>query len=216
MKTLAFILKKIDHRFGTFFYQFSRKVYYKIENFYHAIWRIIDRFRLVYYGWHYKGRAIKLHLGCGEQHKEECVNIDWRRTKATDYVCNIRSIPFPSNSVVSIESYHVIEHLSQKDAIQTLREWYRILEVGGRIIIECPNFDKAIEEYLAGNNERIFNIFGYHRFSGDAHLFGYNSKRLGEVLDSIGFSEITELEPKDYHTLEEPCIRMEAIKISHR
>src|SRR4030043_1729163 len=36
---------------------------------------------------------MKLHLGCGNNHKDGFVNIDWRKTGATDIVCDIRKLP---------------------------------------------------------------------------------------------------------------------------
>ena len=84
--------------------------------------------------------------------------------------------------------------------------------MGGKVIIECPNFDEAVKEYLDGNTDRIYNIFGHRRFPGDAHQFGYNFERLNETLISIGYSDVTQSEPTDYHIHEEPCLRVEAFK----
>ena len=157
-------------------------------------------------------RSVKLHLGCGERHLEGYVNIDWRKTRATDLVCDIRRLPYPEESVNLIETYHVIEHMSKQDCEKALRHWHSLLRNGGRLIIECPNFDGAVREYLDGREERIHNIFGLQRFEGDAHRFGYNFRRLKEVLERVGFLSVVEAEPEDYHKEEEPCMRVECIK----
>ncbi len=77
-------------------------------------------------------------------------------------------------------------------------------------MIECPDFDGAVRDYLAGDESRIDNIFGLQRFDGDTHRFGYNVGRLTRLLSEAGFSQITPAEPQDYHKDLEPCLRIEA------
>jgi predicted SAM-dependent methyltransferase len=162
----------------------------------------------------YINKNLKLHLGCGKTHLEDYINIDIRRTKATDYVCDVINLPFPKNSIKLIETYHMIEHLSRKGFYKAIKNWSSILIPGGKIIIELPDFDKAVKEYLDGNEERLNNIFGLQRFKGDVHLYGYNFKRLEQILAQNGFERINKYEPKDYHRLSEPCIRVEAYKVA--
>ncbi len=123
-----------------------------------------------------------------------------------------RHLPCPENSVERIETYHVIEHLPHPVVRSGLEHWYRLLTPGGKLILECPDLDKALREYLDGNEERLFNIFGRQRFPGDAHLFGYNASRLCKLLESVGFTEVVQREPRDYHKELEPCLRVECEK----
>jgi predicted SAM-dependent methyltransferase len=212
LKTIINLTRSLDAIFGFNSYVFGKKFYNGIDSIINSVYRIIDKIRIIS-RWNILGnKPIKLHLGCGKQHKDGYVNIDWRKTNATDYVCDIRKLPFRPNTINQIESYHVIEHLARQDAINTLKNWHSLLNNGGKIVIECPDFDEAVKEYLNGNLDRINNIFGHQRFSGDAHLFGYNFKRLKEMLTSIGFINIKSTEPQDYHVNEEPCLRIEAIK----
>ncbi|OGW39028.1 MAG: hypothetical protein A2Y97_02325 [Nitrospirae bacterium RBG_13_39_12] len=155
---------------------------------------------------------MKLHLGCGNNHKDGFVNIDWRKTGATDIVCDIRKLPYPNNSVMLIETYHAIEHLPRHDFEKALEEWYRILKPGGQLVIECPDFDEIVKNYLKGDEKQLDGIFGLQRFEGDYHLFGYNIKRLTDLLKKCGFAEVLERPPKDYHKKEWPCLRIECLK----
>lgn len=160
----------------------------------------------------HKNTLLKLHLGCGNRHFDNYVNIDFRKTRATDLVCDIRRLPYPDSSVGLIETYHVIEHLNRHDLPIALKEWHRVLAVGGKLIIECPDFDKAVRRYLEENEKWIDNIFGLQRFPGDVHQFGYNFKRLKKALEEAGFKDIEEEEPQDYHTKNEPCLRADCVK----
>jgi len=157
-------------------------------------------------------RPLRLHLGCGTQHIEGYINIDFRKTKATNLVCDIVKLPYPDNSVELIENYHVIEHLPRHDLSKALKEWHRILTPAGKLIIECPDFDADVREYMRGNEKRLGSIFGLQRFRGDSHLFGYNFKRLEKLLKDANFEDIQRREPQDYHAENEPCLRVECIK----
>lgn len=209
IKRLMLVFRRFDDLTGLNIYKFGRLAYLKLEDILNVVYRFIDRFRLFFYK---SNQPIKLHLGCGEVSKEGYLNIDWRKTIATNYVSNVSSIPLKNNSVSIIESYHVLEHLSKNEAINTLEKWFKLLEVGGKIVIECPNFDEAVREYLDGNTHRIYNVFGYRRFPGDAHQFGYSFERLKETLLSLGYTDVEQASPTDYHIHEEPCLRVEGYK----
>ena len=155
---------------------------------------------------------LKLHMGCGSKRLDGYINIDWRKTVATDLVCDIRKLPYPDNSVDIIETYHVIEHLPRHHLPGTLLNWFRILTPGGSLIIECPDLDRSVSRYLQGEDKQLDAIFGHQRFKGDYHLFGYNFKRLSSLLKDAGFINVSEKTPRDYHTKSWPCIRVECNK----
>ncbi len=144
-------------------------------------------------------QGIKLHLGCGKIWLPGFVNIDHRHTRATDFVCSVVKLPYLSDSVDLIESYHLIEHISHTKVRAMLQEWCRVLKPEGRLVIECPDFDRAIERYVAGNERALMSIFGLHRFRGDVHLFGYNFVRLKRLLEECGFGSVTRHKTQDYH-----------------
>ena len=156
---------------------------------------------------------LKLHLGCGSNRFEGYTNIDWRKTIATDLVCDIKKLPYPIESVDLIEAYHVIEHLPRLHLPQTLLDWHRVLTPGGSLTIECPNFDESVNKYLRGEEKQLDAIFGHQRFEGDYHLFGYNFERLKSLLKEAGFVNIVERPPADYHARDWPCFRVECTKL---
>lgn len=209
-------LSTIDSKFKTSLYERAIKfqeTWYN-SNFFNAIRRSINPtiVKLKYTLEIRDKNSLKLHLGCGDRYFEGYINIDWKKTKATDLVCDIRKLPYPDNSVELIETYHVIEHLPRHDLPKVLKTWYRILMVGGKLIIECPDFDEAVKEYIEGNEKRLNSIFGLQRFPGDTHMFGYNFKRLKKNLEISGFKDIQKKKPQDSHAKEEPCLRIECIK----
>jgi predicted SAM-dependent methyltransferase len=158
------------------------------------------------------GQQLKLHLGCGQRALEGFVNIDHNYSPATNYVCNIESLPCKDGTVARIESYHVIEHIPHPRIAAVLRAWHRALMPGGVIVAECPDFDRAICEYNEGHRDRIYSIYGKQRFLGDTHYFGYNEERLVKLFASCGFEACEVSEGTDYHAAQEPCLRIECRK----
>jgi hypothetical protein len=155
---------------------------------------------------------LRLHLGCGQKRLDGYVNIDHNLSPATDFVWDITNLPCSPNTVERIETYHVIEHIPLPMVRPALARWLSILKPGGILVAECPDFRRDCEDFLAGNYERIYSVFGRQRFNGDAHFFGYTEQSLCDLLISTGFSSTAAMPPSDYHSNTEPCIRVEAIK----
>jgi len=141
---------------------------------------------------------------------EGFVNIDRNFSDATDYVSDITRLPCRPQSVARIETYHVIEHIPQPVVRDVLSYWHRLLQPSGVLVIECPDLDQSLRDYLAGDRERMFSVFGRQRFPGDAHHWGYSASTLTELLESVGYTNVRTLEATDYHAAREPCIRVEA------
>ncbi len=156
---------------------------------------------------------VKLNLACGSHRLKGFLNLDWRTTKATDFVCDIRKLPFPAGSVEEIHCYHAIEHLSRAEAAAALREWRRVLKPGGKLVVECPDFEGVLARYQASGDEaELLNVFGAYRFPGDGHKWGYTRASLQAALEAAGFVDVQVGEGQDYHAQLMPCLRAEARK----
>lgn len=175
---------------------------------------------------------IKLHLGCGGIHKDGYVNMDCIKTPAVDVMGDIRQLPYQNDSVGIIECYHTLEHLpvclqafvnsdfgeKYADLIAVLKEWNRVLKRDGQLVIEMPDFDTVVEDYLTADETRkeelLLSIFGSFRNNNemDYHRWGANPYRLRYILEKAGFRNIEFKKPQDYHVATSPCLRVEAIK----
>jgi predicted SAM-dependent methyltransferase len=160
------------------------------------------------------GGPSELHLGCGRDSTDMC-DVDIIKTRATDYVLDARDLPFVTDSIDRIETYHMIEHIPRHSFTDMLTEWKRVLRPGGTLVAELPDFDGVVKAYLETDDPEYTDtllryVFGSQRFESDVHYWGWNEERLGKVLHEHGFEDISNLDATDSHADEAPCMRLEA------
>lgn len=84
----------------------------------------------------------KLNIGGGLKNLAGFINIDFASLPGVErkVQANILDLSFVPDACAShIHSNHVIEHLTPEQFMQQLREYHRILKLGGRLSIRCPN-----------------------------------------------------------------------------
>lgn len=173
----------------------------------------------------------KLHLGCGSVYLPGYINLEYQKkfmgnSFKVDSIGSGMSLPFKNSSLDEIISYHVIEHLprpagensSEKwrlNVTDFLKECFRTLKIGGKLIIECPDIKGIFEEIVKNNNwSMIDHVYGLDRYEGDTHQWGYTKESIKSLLKSSGFDNIKISDGTDYHILNEPSMRVEALKIN--
>jgi predicted SAM-dependent methyltransferase len=140
-----------------------------------------------------------LHLGCGNQPIPGLLNCD-----AFDFSANVlaaaEALPFADSSVDYIEAHHLIEHLGFDDAESALAEWCRVLREGGFLVVSCPDLQALCGRWLRFGllrfipgcrseqaRERTLRMFfGSQEHLGMFHRSGYDSLRLGSILEAAG------------------------------
>lgn len=157
---------------------------------------------------------MKLNLGCGNKKIGDCVNVDIIETEATDRVADCINLDYPDNSVEEIQSYHLIEHLDKGGGYRFVKNCHRMLETGGKIIIECPELKALCQKVVDGiaTDLTMKYIFGNQRNEFNYHWWGYCHKNMKKLLEEVGFTDVVITEGTDGHQVEEPCMRIEAIK----
>ena len=90
----------------------------------------------------------KINLGCGNDIKEEYINVDIMNISGVNIICDIEGIlPFKDNSISEIILTHVIEHIKNLESF--LKELYRVSRAGCIIKIRTPYFshESAFSHY---------------------------------------------------------------------
>jgi predicted SAM-dependent methyltransferase len=130
-----------------------------------------------------------------------------------------RRIPEPDESVHTIYSSHMLEHLAHDEAVAFLREAQRVLVRGGIIRIVVPNLDYFVREYLQDNDSQKFikdlgmvsikpkTLLKHMQYLIMGHRWHhamYNEASLVQLIKAAGFINIAILKPGDtmipYHS----------------
>lgn len=102
-------------------------------------------------------------------------------------------IPFADGVADYIYSSHFLEHLYRNDAINLLRECYRVLKEGAVLRIAVPDLEYAVSLYAADRKDEMLQHYFFvadedNHFS--MHKYMYDFPMLSSLLADIGFREI--------------------------
>lgn len=142
-----------------------------------------------------------LQVGCGQNRFEGWINADivpW----ADAVVFIERRLPFASNSLETVYSEHVLEHVSAEQGLRFLEEVRRVLRPGGVVRIAMPDLDRIVADYQEdwkrqewvhwpgheGITSRGRMINACFRWWG--HQYLYNREDLASALIAAGFAEV--------------------------
>lgn len=142
---------------------------------------------------------MKLELGCGARPTPGYVHNDLNPFGDVDHVGSAKDIELPSGSLDEVLALGVIEHLSYQDALATFTNVARMLKPGGEFLFDVPDFPvwcRYAADHYAGNATPFpidhvrRTIYGWQRWPGDEHKFGWDRQLLEEALGVTGFATI--------------------------
>jgi len=152
---------------------------------------------------------IKLNIGSGLDYKEGYINIDGSDLlDKVDKIINFNSDSltnhFKLNSVDYILANDFIEHFYHWEAVQILKDFYKVLKPEGEIEIRVPDIKFICSTWRMNIQEKITYLYGgqdidqgekkdsyrekYPHFF--CHKYGYTQKSMKIELLNIGFSKI--------------------------
>ncbi len=160
-----------------------------------------------------------LEFGCADRpRRPKFLGVDIRSLPNIKYVCNAWDIDkFVEDGVVDeIFSRHFFEHLTYQQADLTLKSWYKILKIGGKMEMIVPDMEFHIKQWLDPNRKTTINRNGFSNeqwakvgFWGhqngeltdtwDVHKSGYDFPLLNNSLSYYGFKNIKRLNDKAYN-----------------
>lgn len=92
---------------------------------------------------------MKINIGCNQWKLDGFINIDIDPNVNPDLVADGSKLPYADSSVDEIYAGHMLEHYALDENV--LKEWHRVLKIGGKITITVPDVEKGISEYRKGN-----------------------------------------------------------------
>lgn len=84
---------------------------------------------------------MKLNLGCGQDHRVGYTNVDF--VKPCDQLVDLSNVPWPwaDGSVEEILMLDFLEHFPYRATEKILQECWRILQPGGHMEVQVPDFE---------------------------------------------------------------------------
>ena len=139
---------------------------------------------------------MKLHIG-GKQVKKGWQILNIQKKDNVDFVGDISDLnQFKSKSIEEIYASHVLEHVNQKNVLNTLRGVHRVLKKEGKFYISVPDMDILCHAFVnpTGTTQMKFHfmrmMFGGQVDDNDFHYFGWNFMFLRDYLNKVGFSKL--------------------------
>jgi len=94
---------------------------------------------------------VKLNLGCGGNKRKGYVNIDIRSSVNPDIVHDLtKPLPFENESVDEVFAKDILEHFSYKVTKRIVKDWHRVLRLGGKIYVQCPDMLLLAQRIVSG------------------------------------------------------------------
>lgn len=145
---------------------------------------------------------VLLHIGCGDINASGFINIDARPQPHVHILTtNLHRLAMiPDNTADLIYMSHVLEHVSHRDMVSTLREMRRMLKTGGVLRISVPDFDHILTIYQATGHDIIpiqQPLMGGQDYPFNFHYTVLNDAYLRKMMMNSGFRETRAWNPHD-------------------
>ncbi|MDE2106850.1 MAG: methyltransferase domain-containing protein [Patescibacteria group bacterium] len=133
----------------------------------------------------------------GHYDQVEIVRFDGNAAVNPDFRCDLRQLPAEDQSFDVIQTRHVLEHFQIAEAPKVLREWLRILRVGGEVRIAVPNLLEACRRIIAIEKDEEppdhypwWQLYGRQDDERDLHHNGFTPRKLAKLLELAGLEDI--------------------------
>lgn len=129
----------------------------------------------------------------------ESISFDIREDARPDVLCDIRYLPVPSQTFDKVFSSHTLEHFGWTHIDKVLREWCRILKVGGELHIVVPNLrwsaKRILDDTLIIEDYKV--LYGEQDYPKNHHGAGFTPNTLRALVESLGMFEDITIEEGD-------------------
>lgn len=143
---------------------------------------------------------MNLHIG-GKQKKDGWKLLNIQPGESVDYVGDISNLAqFGEQACEKVYASHVLEHVRQKDVLDTLIGIKRILKPGGQLLVSVPDWDILCHLFINPLAPLDIKWHALRMMMGgqvdeyDFHYVGFNQQILYDFLGKAGFSNAVRVE----------------------
>jgi predicted SAM-dependent methyltransferase len=144
---------------------------------------------------------MKLHIGCGKKYIPGYKHLDVINFDHVDFVCDTRKLTMIEDlSVSEIYACHILEHVERNEVVSVLREWNRVLKVGGILRVAVPDFEAVVAEYQENKDLQCFQglLYGGQTYNYNYHHVAFDYIVLKQFLLEAGISDVDRYDWRDF------------------
>lgn len=144
---------------------------------------------------------MKLHIGCGKKYIPGYKHLDVINFDHIDFVCDTRKLTMIDDlSVSEIYACHILEHVERNEVVTVLREWNRVLKVGGILRVAVPDFEAVVAEYQENKDLQCFQglLYGGQTYDYNYHHVAFDYIVLKQFLLEAGISDVDRYDWRDF------------------
>jgi predicted SAM-dependent methyltransferase len=140
----------------------------------------------------HKEFILILDIGAGDSvvplEGEQAIPVDLYVEQPNGIRATMWDIPLEDESVDEIYSRNALEHIGKFQVIPTLKEWWRILKVGGVLNLAVPDLVWACEHWLKYQDTswNMDIIYGNQNHEGEYHKTGFTVPIVWDYLSKSG------------------------------
>jgi len=114
-------------------------------------------------------------------------SFDIREDMHPDVVCDIRHLPVPDQTFDIVFSSHALEHFGWAGIDKVLKEWVRVLKIGGELRLVVPNLRFSGKRILEDNMipHDLWNLYGEQDYAKNFHGMGFTPNSLQKLVESL-------------------------------
>lgn len=116
--------------------------------------------------------------------------IDWGYRTGLRYTLgDARKLPYDDETFDSVFAANLLEHFGWRETTEVLKEWRRVLKVGGTLEIIVPDVLGQVQNYyrqVRNWDDTVELIAGSQEYPGNHHLCFFTVDTFKTVLDRAG------------------------------
>ena len=142
-----------------------------------------------------------LNVGCGERTYSEypqghsCTNMDNRTGLSNvDVLGDVTDLSYFNDELFDyILASDILEHFPLSKTVSILRQWCRVLKIGGIIEFRVPNLPEIIKHYLNYSDATHVSwlLYGGQDYEGNFHYVCFDKKMLIDLCTQVGLKEVS-------------------------
>ena len=149
------------------------------------------------------------------------VSFDIREDLKPDVICDVRKLPVPDQVFDIVFSSHTLEHFAWGKVQDVLKEWCRVLKIGGELRLVVPNLRHVAQRLLDDTivPTDFWVLYGEQDYAKNFHAAGFTPKVLKALVESLEIFDNIEVHEGTFDGPPHPeswNLQLKATKIKHK